>query len=223
MFVLVFFVLLCHCTVADPIRLSCLELSQIRIIKSPSLALFPKLGTQGELSNTFLIWDCLNFNDSRFIETLGPISYHPQKKNPTLELSLKLGPTGDQKWRDSWFGKQHSGPGQWLRKNYSKQLLVRYLNLWVKQFEKSPVRHPYTLQISCIPTLHSVRSRVYGKCKGVFGLQCSTLLTSTLRPSHWGSTHLLWCFSIPLSLTNVPSAHAMFKHKQCPAHTFINM
>jgi len=30
MFVLLFFVLVCHCTVADPIRLSCLELSRIR-------------------------------------------------------------------------------------------------------------------------------------------------------------------------------------------------
>ena len=48
-------VLVRHYNVADPIRLSCLELSQIRIIKSPFLALFPKLGTQGELSNTFLI------------------------------------------------------------------------------------------------------------------------------------------------------------------------
>jgi hypothetical protein len=67
-------------------------------MKSPSLALFPKLGRQGELSNTFLIRDCLNFNASKFIETLGPISYHPQnKKNPTPELSLKLGPTGNQK------------------------------------------------------------------------------------------------------------------------------
>ena len=61
-FVLVFFgtvywlgVLVCHCTVADPMRLSCLYLSKIIIIKSPSLALFPKLGKQIELSNTFLI------------------------------------------------------------------------------------------------------------------------------------------------------------------------
>ena len=28
---------------------------------------------------------------------------------------------------------------------------------------------------------------------------------------------------VPSSPKNMPSAHAMFKHKQCPAHTFINM
>ena len=49
-------------------------------MKSPSLALFPKLGIQVELSNTFLIWDCLNFNGAKFIEKLGPISYHTENE-----------------------------------------------------------------------------------------------------------------------------------------------
>ena len=53
------------------------------------------------------------------------------------------------------------------------------MNLWLKQFVKYPVGHPYTVEISRSPPLHSVRLRVYGKCKGVFGLQCSVSLSAT--------------------------------------------